>query len=292
MSVDIEHAHILTVHPATANSQAICRQPDLQAADAVRAALDSSNDELWDLLDSLPSVHPARLEVRNELVARHMPLVNFLARRYRDRGVSLDDLTQVGMLGLIKSVDRFDPSRGSAFSTFATPTILGEIKRYFRDKSWLVRLPRGLQEMRPRLAAAREDLSHQLGRSPTIAELAAHMDLTEDAVLEALDSANAYSAASIDAMADGDQPLSVAIERSLGVEDPGLDLVERRHCVVGLLDQLPERERQIIFLRFFRDRTQTEIAQELGISQMHVSRLLSQTLQRLHDALCLDEPTS
>ena len=219
-----------------------------------------------------------------------MPLVSFLARRYRDRGVSLEDLTQVGMIGLIKSVDRFDPSRGSAFSTFATPTIIGEIKRYFRDKSWLVRLPRGLQEMRPRLAAAREELSHQLGRSPTIAELAAHMSLTEDAVLEALDAANAYSAASIDAVGDGDRSLSVAIERSLGVEDPALDLVERRECVIGLLDQLPERERRIIFLRFFRDRTQTEIAQELGISQMHVSRLLSQTLQHLHDSLCLDAP--
>ncbi len=268
----------------------ICRQPDLQALDAVRVALDSSNDQLWDLLESLPSGHPARLDVRNELVARHMPLVSFLARRYRDRGVSLEDLTQVGMVGLIKSVDRFDPSRGSAFSTFATPTILGEIKRYFRDKSWLVRLPRGLQEMRPRLAAAREELSHQLGRSPTIAELAAHMSLTEDAVLEALDAANAYSAASIDAVGDGDRSLSVAIERSLGVEDPALDLVERRECVIGLLDQLPERERRIIFLRFFRDRTQTEIAQELGISQMHVSRLLSQTLQHLHDSLCLDAP--
>jgi RNA polymerase sigma-B factor len=246
---------------------------------------DDALDPMWELLESLPVGHPARLDARNDIVARHMPLVSFLARRYRDRGESIEDLIQVGSVGLIKSVDRFDRHRGVAFSTFATPTILGEIKRHFRDKTWMVRVPRGLQELKARLASAREELSQQLSRSPTIAELAAFMDLTQEQVLEGLDAANAYSATSIDAPHTGDGSIGTSIADHLGAADDALDLVERRHCVAPLLDSLPERERQIIFLRFFRDKTQIEIAEELGLSQMHVSRLLSQTLSRLHDKL-------
>jgi RNA polymerase sigma-B factor len=242
------------------------------------SVIDDDSAELWGLLASLPAEHPARGDARNALVAAHMPLVRFLAQRYRNRGEAMDDLIQVGAVGLIKSVDRFDPDRGVAFSTYATPTILGEIKRYFRDKTWMVRVPRPLQEMKASLNTAREELSQEFGRSPTIAEIAAHLELTEEEVLDGLEAASAYSAVSIDAPSDGESPTGSAIERKLGVIDEGLDLVERRHCVVPLLDELPERERHIIFLRFFKDMTQSEIAAELGVSQMHVSRLLSRAL--------------
>jgi RNA polymerase sigma-B factor len=254
---------------------------------AVQPAGEHDLDEagLWALLASLPPDHPERHDIRNDLVALYMPLVRFLARRYRDRGEALEDLLQVGAVGLIKSVDRFDPNRGVVFSTFATPTILGEIKRHFRDKAWMVRVPRQLQELKGRLGTAREELAHQLGRSPTIAELAEFLDLTQEQVLEGFDAANAYSAVSIDAPVVGDGSVGASIEDKLGAEDGALDLVERRHCVAPLLDALPERERQIIFLRFFREKTQAEIAEELGLSQMHVSRLLSQTLSRLHAKL-------
>jgi RNA polymerase sigma-B factor len=247
---------------------------------------------LWTLLESLPSQHPAHREVRNDLVAAHMPLVIYLAQRYRDRGESLDDLIQVGSVGLINSVDRFDPARGVAFSTFATPTILGEIRRYFRDKACLVRVPRSLQELRIGLTSAREELSHQLSRSPTVAELATFMELTEEEVLDGLDAANAYCAISLDAPVDGDSTTPRSLEDQLGESDVALELVEMRHCVAPLLDTLSERERRIIFLRFFRDRTQTQIAEELGISQMQVSRLLSQTLGRLREKLAADSCAS
>jgi RNA polymerase sigma-B factor len=245
-------------------------------------------DRLWELLDALPVDHPARRDVRNEIVAAHMPLVTYLARRYQNRGETLEDLIQVGSLGLIKSVDRFDRRHGVAFSSFATPTILGEIKRHFRDRTWMIRVPRGLQELRIRLNTAREELCQQLWRSPTVAELATFMELTEDEVLEGLDAANAYSATSLDAPVDGHASMHGVLESRLSAVDDALDLVERRRCVAPLLDALPERERQIIFLRFFRDKSQVEIAHELGISQMHVSRLLSQTLDRLHRQLTVE----
>jgi RNA polymerase sigma-B factor len=244
-------------------------------------------EELWDLFDSLPAHHPARRDVRNQIVAAHLPLVVYLARRYCDRGETLEDLIQVGSVGLIKSVDRFDRSRGAAFSSFATPTILGEIRRHFRDKTWMIRVPRSLQELRIRLTTAREQLSHDLSRSPTVAELASFMKLTEEEVIEGLDAANAYSATSLDAPIDTGSTTR-SLEDRLGAPDAGLELVEMRHCVAPLLEALSERERQIIVLRFFRDKTQTQIADELGISQMHVSRLLSQTLSRLREQLASD----
>jgi RNA polymerase sigma-B factor len=264
----------------------ICESPrGTSAPEALLECATDTHDHLWELLASLPADHPERLEVRNELVALHMPLVVFLARRYRDRGELLDDLIQVGAVGLIKSVDRFDPERGVAFSTFATPTILGEIKRHFRDRTWMVRVPRQLKELQAQIATAREALSHQLSRSPTIAELAVFMDITEEQVLEGLDAANAHTATSLDPPSNGESASTRSLEAHLGAADNALDLVERRQCVAPLLDQLPERERRIIFLRFFRDKTQVEIAEELGISQMHVSRLLTQTLNQLHEKL-------
>jgi RNA polymerase sigma-B factor len=245
-------------------------------------------DRAWSQLRDLPADHPGRVTARNTLVEVHMPLVHFLARRYAQRGEPLDDLVQVGVVGLIKSIDRFDQSRGVAFSTFATPTIIGELKRHFRDRTWLVRVPRPLQEMRARLVTAKETLSQDLGRSPTIAELARHLDLTEEEVLEGLDAANAYSATSLDAPHDPSSPMGITLEERLGAADDAFELVEKRRCVAPLLDELPERERRIIFLRFFRDKTQAEIGEELGISQMHVSRLLNDTLAKLHARLVTD----
>jgi RNA polymerase sigma-B factor len=273
---------------AQSDKQLTARVPRFTGeSDEIRSRPDE-RDQLWDLLDSLPAEHPARREVRNEIVTAHMPLVIYLARRYIGRGEKLDDLIQVGSIGLIKSVDRFDRSHGVAFATFATPTIVGEIKRHFRDKTWMVRVPRSLQELRVHLATAREQLSHQLSRSPTITELAQYMDLSEEQVLEAFDAANAYSATSLDAPTAGESGSPQSLADQLGATDAALELVELRHCVAPLLDVLPARERQILFLRFFRDKTQTEIAQELGISQMHVSRLLSQTLNQLRDKLAAD----
>jgi RNA polymerase sigma-B factor len=195
---------------------------DIHADSPTAAPVGDSRDQLWDLLESLPTGHPARREVRNEIVAAHLPLAVYLAQRYRDRGENLDDLIQVASVGLIKSVDRYDRSHGVAFSTFATPTVLGEIRRHFRDKMWMVRVPRPLQELRTRLVTAREELSHQLSRSPTIAELAGFMHLTEDEVLEALDAANAYSATSLDAPSGADYTTGRRLEEQLGAVDNGL----------------------------------------------------------------------
>jgi RNA polymerase sigma-B factor len=183
-------------------------------------------------------------------------------------------------------VDRFDTERGVEFSTYATPTVVGEIKRHFRDKGWTVRVPRRLQELRASLSSATSDLTQNLGRSPTVAELAAHLKIGEEEVLEGLESANAYTAVSIEA-SDGEGGLSVA--DTLGSEDMSLEGVEYRESIKPLLDSLPARERRILMLRFFGNLTQSQIAAELGISQMHVSRLLARTLAQLRERLTLDE---
>jgi RNA polymerase sigma-B factor len=231
---------------------------------------------------------PEAQRLRDALVEMHLPLVDYLARRFRDRGEPLEDLQQVGTVGLIKAVDRFDLSREVEFTTYATPTVLGEIKRHFRDKSWAVRVPRRLQEMRLALAAATSELSQKLGRSPTVSELARELGVSDDEVLEGLESSRAYSTVALDAGADGDDDGGGAIA-SLGFDDEALEGVEYRESLKPLLAQLQPRERQILMLRFFRNMTQTEIAEEVGISQMHVSRLLARTLAQLREGL-LAEP--
>ena len=223
---------------------------------------------------------------REELVQLHLPLVDHCARRFMNRGEPLDDLVQVGTIGLIKAIDRFDTERGVEFSTYATPTVVGEIKRHFRDKGWTVRVPRRLQELRASLSSATSDLTQHLGRSPTVAELAVHLKIGEEEVLEGLESANAYTAVSIEA-SDGEGGLSVA--DTLGAEDMSLEGVEYRESIKPLLDSLPARERRILMLRFFGNLTQSQIAADLGISQMHVSRLLARTLAQLRERLTLDE---
>ena len=238
-------------------------------------------------LSALPRESPERVELRNQLVRMHIPLVEHLARRFRNRGEPLDDLTQVATIGLIKSVDRFDVDRGVEFSTYATPTIVGEIKRHFRDKGWAVRVPRRLQELRLALTTATGELSQQHGRSPTVHELAERLGISEEEVLEGLESANAYSTLSLDVPDTDDE--SPAVADTLGAEDDALEGVEYRESLKPLLAQLPQREQRILVLRFFRNMTQSQIAAEVGISQMHVSRLLARTLAQLRDRLLIEE---
>ncbi|MGH3127914.1 MAG: SigB/SigF/SigG family RNA polymerase sigma factor [Gaiellaceae bacterium] len=215
-------------------------------------------------------------QAREQVLVELMPLVRALASRYAGRGEALEDLVQVGSIGLIKAVDRFDVDRGVDISSYAVPTIVGEIRRHFRDKAWAMHVPRRLKELSVRLSRVLDDLTTELGRSPTIAELAAAVGEEEEDVIDALDSANAYSTRSLQAPFDdgGDEYLA----DKLGTEDLGFGEVEDGALVEAGLDALDERERQIVELRFFQEMTQSQIAAEIGISQMHVSRLLRRAL--------------
>ncbi|GAA4535054.1 MULTISPECIES: RNA polymerase sigma factor SigF [Nonomuraea] len=255
---------------------------DHAVPDRVRARM------LFAELSELGPDEPRRQRIRDELVELHLPLVEYLARRFRNRGEWLDDLTQVATIGLIKSIDRFDLNRGVEFSTYATPTIVGEIKRHFRDKGWAVRVPRRLQELKLSLTKAISELSQREGRAPTVAELAAFLKMTEEEVLEGLESANAYSTVSLDAPDSGDDD-APAVSDSLGIVDESLEGVEYRESLKPLLERLPPREKRILLLRFFGNMTQSQIATELGISQMHVSRLLARTLAQLREGLTADD---
>jgi RNA polymerase sigma-B factor len=237
---------------------------------------------------ALPASDPHRLAIRDEMVTMHLPLVYAMARRFRDRGEPLEDLVQVGTIGLIKAVDRFDPGRGVEFSTYATPTIIGEIKRHFRDKGWAIRVPRRLQELRLRITSATAELTQRSGRSPTVGELAAHIGVSEEEILEGLESSQAYATLSLDAGGDPDDD-SASIAATLGADDDALAGVEYRESLRPLLAALPEREREILVLRFFKNMTQSQIAEQVGISQMHVSRLLARSLAQLRQGLLADD---
>jgi RNA polymerase sigma-B factor len=219
--------------------------------------------------------------LRDELVTAHMGLAEYLARRFTNRGEPLDDLVQVAALGLLKAVDRFDPERGLEFSTYATPTIVGELKRHFRDKGWAVRVPRRVQELHLRLGSVVSQLSQELGRSPTIGEIAHAAAVSEEEVLEAIEAGHAYRFTSLDAPSGSDDEMSLSAE--LGSEDQGLIDSEHRVTLSPLIAQFPPRERTILHLRFFEGLTQSEIAGRLGISQMHVSRLLARALAQLRN---------
>lgn len=218
--------------------------------------------------------------LRDELVTANLGLARILARRFSNRGEPYDDLFQVACLALIKAVERFDPDRGVEFSTFATRTVIGELKHHFRDKGWSVRAPRRLQELYLELAQAVSALSQELNRSPTVPELAAHLGVLEEAVLEAMEAGQGYRSSSIDAPDSEQEPLSAR----LGDEDSGFTGFENRTVLVQALGSLPPREQLILRLRFFDGLTQSEIAQRVGLSQMHVSRLLSASLERLRPA--------
>ena len=213
---------------------------------------------------------------REQALVESMPLVRALASRYAGRGEPLEDLVQVGSIGLIKAVDRFDVDRGVDFASYAVPTIVGEIRRHFRDKAWAMHVPRRLKELSLRLSRTLDQLTTELGRSPTIAELAAAAGVEEEDAIDALDSMNAYSTRSLHAPFDDDSDDSLS--EKLGDEELGYAEVEDGAIVDAGLDALDERERQIVELRFFHELTQSQIASEIGISQMHVSRLLRRAL--------------
>jgi len=221
--------------------------------------------------------------LRDKLVSSYLGLAEYLARRFANRGEPLDDLVQVASLGLVKAVDRFDPERGVEFSTYATHTIVGELKRHFRDKGWAIRAPRRMQELYLRLGKVVATLGQELGRSPTIAELAAEVEVSEEEVLEAMEAGQAYRFASLDAPAGGDAE-GESLGSRFGDLDPELAGAEQRATLSPLLSRLPQREQLILHMRFFEGLTQSEIARRLGISQMHVSRLLARSVAQLREA--------
>ncbi|WP_406280992.1 SigB/SigF/SigG family RNA polymerase sigma factor [Embleya sp. NBC_00896] len=225
-------------------------------------------------------------ELRGCLVTLNMPLVRHAAGRYRRRVEPMEDIVQVGTIGLIKAIDRYDGARETGFLAYAMPTIAGEIKRFFRDTSWAVRVPRRLRELRAELLRANDTLTADLGHAPAPAELAEVLHLTEDQVSEGLTACSAYSASSLDESAFGD---GGTVGDRMGREDHELDLVEYRESLKPLIAGLPQRERTILALRFTGDMTQAQIGERLGISQMHVSRLLSHTLEILRDGLTARE---
>jgi RNA polymerase sigma-B factor len=220
------------------------------------------------------------LQAREQLIERYMSLVRSLARRYSYRGEQLDDLVQIGAIGLIKAIDRFDLDRGVELTTYATPNIIGEIKRHFRDKGWSVRVPRGLQELNVQVSKLIEQLTVQLGRSPTIAELAEAAGVEEESVLEALESGRAYSSVSLSTGASDEEGELDPLE-SLGSEEHEYEVSEDRAVLAPGFKVLDERERRILHLRFFRGLTQSQIADQIGISQMHVSRLIRRSLEKI-----------
>ena len=230
------------------------------------------------------------VEARERLIEQYLPLVRSLARRYSYRGEQLEDLVQVGCIGLIKAIDRFDVNRGVELTTYATPNIIGEIKRHFRDKGWSVRVPRGLQELNVRLSRLVEELTVQLERSPTVAELAKAAGVDEEDVLEALETGQAYATLSLSAPSgggeDGDDldPLE-----SLGEIEKEYEVSEDRAVLAPGLRVLDERERRILHLRFFEGLTQSQIAQQVGISQMHVSRLIRRALEKIRAEIAVDD---
>jgi RNA polymerase sigma-B factor len=244
--------------------------------------------ELLTRLHTMAEDDPARKVLRDRLVEQHMPLVVYLARRFSGRNEPMNDLIQVGSIGLIKAIDRFDPGRGLEFSTYATPTILGELKRHFRDTGWLIHVPRRAQELQTTLNTARAELSQELGRAPTIPELAERIDIGEDAVVEALDAARAYSGVPLDILAPPGE--TVPEHPMLGVVDEGFEQVEQRAILRDVIAQLPEAEREILLLRFVANKTQTEIASMVGVSQMQVSRLVARGLKKLRVSLGAPEP--
>jgi RNA polymerase sigma-B factor len=232
-----------------------------------------SDEEIAELFRSLPD--PG---AREELAKEFLPLAEYFARRFSGRGEPVDDLTQTASLGLLNAIDRFDPERGVPFSTYAAATIVGELKRHFRDRGWALRVPRNVQETAILVNRTVSALWQEMGRAPTVREIATTADISEDDVLEALDALQAYTTDSLDApTADA---TSTAAE-SIGEEDRSYEISEEWLSLAPALRDLPERERAILYLRFFEGRTQTEIADELGISQMHVSRLVSQSLEKL-----------
>jgi RNA polymerase sigma-B factor len=233
-------------------------------------------------LHALPADSPRRRPVRDHLVEMHLPLVRYLARRFAGRNAAFEDIVQVGAIGLLKAIDRFDPGRGLEFSTYATPTILGEIRRYFRDTGWLLHVPRRAQELQATLARARGELTQQLQRAPTVRELAEKVGVDRMQVVEAIDVARGYSGVPLDALTDDGEE---SRKDRLAEDDVDLERVELREELRPALRELSERDRRILVLRFVAGKTQTEIAEVIGVSQMQISRLISRSLDQLRERL-------
>jgi RNA polymerase sigma-B factor len=235
---------------------------------------------------ALPAGHPSRPALRNRAIEAWLPLARHLAHRYSGRGEPTDDLVQTATVGLIKAVDKFDPERGVDFAGYAIPTIIGEIKRHFRDRTWSVRVPRRLQELRLAITEANSTLTHTLGRSPTVPDIATHLGVTEEEVLEGLEGARAYNATSLSTPISAEG--STELGDTLGGEDSEYELAELRVALGPALATLDEREQRILTLRFYGNLTQSQIAEQIGISQMHVSRLLTKALTKLRGHLAGD----
>ncbi|SMQ21631.1 RNA polymerase sigma-B factor [Streptomyces sp. Ag82_O1-12] len=240
----------------------------------------------FDQLAALEEGTPEYQYARNTLIEMNMSLVRFAAGRFRSRGPEeMEDIVQVGMIGLIKAIDRFELTREVEFTSFAIPYIVGEIKRFFRDTTWAVHVPRRLQEARVQLARATEELRSRLGRTPTVKELSELMSLPEDEVREARLASNGYNSTSLDAAIGGSEDGETALADFIGADDRALELVEDFHALAPMIAALDERDRQIIHMRFAEELTQAQIGERLGVSQMHVSRLLSRCLARLREGM-------
>jgi len=252
--------------------------------DTIPDADELKADGLVRELAGLPADAPGRAALRTRAIEAWVPMANRLARRFAGRGEPADDLQQTAMVGLIKAVDRYDAERGIDFAAYAIPTIVGEIKRHFRDRTWSVRVPRRLQELRLAINEANNTLAHSLGHPPTVADVAEHLGVSEEDVLEGLEGARAYQAASLTTPTGGPDG-TMELGDTLGEEDHGFELAELRMDLGPALAALDERERRILTLRFYGNQTQTQIAEQVGISQMHVSRLITRALGKLRTTM-------
>jgi RNA polymerase sigma-B factor len=259
---------------STTTATAFSRTPADQSSDQDRRGV-----ELIAAMAALPVGHPSRRAMRDQAIEAWLPMARRLVRRYAGRGELLDDLQQTATLGLIKAVDRYDPERGEGFVGYAIPTILGEVRRHFRDRGWVIRVPRRLQEMRLTISDANSVLTHTLGRPPTVTDIATHLKVSEEEVLEGLEGARAYRAVSLSAPAGADGVLELG--QTLGGDDHGYELTDVNLAVGPALACLTERERRIVAMRFYGNQTQSQIAEQIGVSQMHVSRLLTAALAKL-----------
>jgi RNA polymerase sigma-B factor len=244
---------------------------------------DRRGAELVAAMAALPAGHPSRPALRDQAIESWMPMAKRLARRYGGRGEALDDLVQIATVGLIKAVDRYQPERGDGFVAYAIPTILGEIRRHFRDHGWSVRVPRRLQEMRIAISDANTELTRTLGRAPTVADIATYLKVGEEEVLEGLEGAQAYRATSLSTPVGADGAFELG--DTFGAADPGYESAEGHLALGPALACLTERQRRIISMRFYGNQTQSQIAEQIGVSQMHVSRLLAAALATLRAQL-------
>jgi RNA polymerase sigma-B factor len=255
-----------------------------QVVDDRGTSVSDSAADLLTTLSALPPHDPSRRALRDQVIEAFLPLAQHLANRFGGRGEPIEDLVQTATVGLIKAVDKFDPQRGAEFAAYAIPTIVGEIKRHFRDRTWDVRVPRRLQELRLGISEATSTLLQDLGRSPTVADIAEHLDRSEEEVLEGLEGARAYNAVSLSMPAsDGDR--ATELGDLLGADDSEFELAELRVALGPPMAALDEREQLILTLRFYGNLTQSQIAEQVGVSQMHVSRLLARALVKLRGQL-------